>query len=276
MAKIGVRKMFYAKYTSDGVYTDGAQFGKISSFNFTPTVSSVKDYGDDVVAEIANELTGGTLSIEANQLTLEEKAYLLGHTYTAQDGLLINADDAAPYVGVGAIAVEMVGGVKKFVAKWYKKLMFKEPNDENATKQENVSFAHTSIEADVAPQENKDISHVQAFDSEAAAVTWLKAKANIEGGALEPLTVASEAGSTTGSTALTVSGHTLGSSESYVYTISTGAVSVEYGDDLSSWTDWDGDDEISSTTGLVITLAVVNNSDKAVAAGHATITVKAS
>lgn len=179
MAKIGVRKMFYAKYTSDGVYTDGAQFGKISSFNFTPTVSSVKDYGDDVVAEIANELTGGTLSIEANQLTLEEKAYLLGHTYSAENGLLINADDVAPYVGVGAIGVELVGGEKAYVGKWYKKLMFKEPNDENATKQENVSFAHTSLEADVAPQENHDVSVVKTFGTEAAAVAWMKTQACI-------------------------------------------------------------------------------------------------
>lgn len=276
MAKIGVRKMFYAKYVTDGLYENGAQFGKISSFNFSPAISSVKDYGDDVVSEISNETTGGTLSIEANQLSLAERAFLLGHAYDAATGLIVNADDSAPYVGVGAISVELIGGVKAYVAKWYKKLMFKEPSDENTTKQETISFSHSTIEADVAPQENKDISHVQTFASEAAAVTWLKARACIEGGALEPLTVVSAAGSTTGYTALTVTGHTLGGSESYVYTINTGEVAVEYGDDLSSWTDWDGDDEISSTSGLVITLAVVDNSDKAVAVGHATITVKAS
>jgi hypothetical protein len=46
---------------------------------------------------------------------------------------------------------------------------------------------------------------------------------------------------------------------------------VNYNDDLSSWTDWDGDEEISATTGRVITVAVVNGSDKAVAVGHATV-----
>lgn len=181
MAKIGVRKMFYAKYTSDGVYTDGAQFGKISTFNFTPTASSVKDYGDDVVAEVANELSGGTLAIEANQLTIEERAYLLGHAYTEENGLIVKADDSAPYVGVGAMAVEMASGAKQFVAKWYNKLMFHEPNDENSTKQENVSFAHTSLEADVLPQEDYAISVSKVFETEAAAITWLKAKACIVG-----------------------------------------------------------------------------------------------
>lgn len=181
MAKIGVRKMFYAKYTSDGVYTDGAQFGKISTFNFTPTVSSVKDYGDDVVAEVSNEISGGTLAIEANQLTLEERAFLLGHTYTEEAGLTVKADDVAPYVGVGALSVELVSGAKQYVAKWYKKLMFKEPNDENATKQENVSFAHTSLEADVLPQTDYVISMAKVFETETAAVAWIKTQACITG-----------------------------------------------------------------------------------------------
>ena len=180
MAKIGVRKMFYAKWTADDTYTDGAQFGKISTFNFTPTTSSVKDYGDDIVAEVANEMSGGTLSIEANQLTLEERAFLLGHTYSAEDGLVVKADDQAPYVGVGAMSVEMASGVKQYVAKWYKKLMFREPNDENATKQENIAFAHTTIEADVIPQDtNYKVSHTKLFTTEAAALAWLQEQAGI-------------------------------------------------------------------------------------------------
>lgn len=180
MAKIGVRKMVYAKWTADDTYTDGAQFGKISTFNFTPTTSSVKDYGDDVVAEVANEMSGGTISIEGNQVTLEEKAFFLGHTYSAENGLEVKADDQAPYVGVGAMSVEMVGGVKQYVGKWYKKLMFHEPNDENTTKQENISFAHTTLEADVVPQEgDKGVSITKLFTTEAAALAWLKEKAGI-------------------------------------------------------------------------------------------------
>lgn len=179
MAKIGVRKMFYAKWTADDTYTDGAQFGKISTFNYTPTNSSVKDYGDDVVAEVANETSGGTLSVEANQITLEEKAFFLGHTYSAESGLVVKADDQAPYVGVGAVSVEKASGVTQYVGKWYKKLMFHEPNDENATKQENVAFAHTTIEADVVPQEDYAISVTKLFTTEAAAVAWLRSQAGI-------------------------------------------------------------------------------------------------
>lgn len=88
------------------------------------------------------------------------------------------------------------------------------------------------------------------------------------------LTVASAAGTTVGYTALTISDFTLGSGESYVYSVDAAGYVIPYGADLSSWTDWDGDDEISATTGQVITVAAVDGSDKAVAAGYTTVTAK--
>lgn len=94
----------------------------------------------------------------------------------------------------------------------------------------------------------------------------------------DALSVASAASaSATGKTALTVSGHTLRKGESYVYkTHATAAPVAKSGDDLSSgWTSWDGDDEISSTTGHKITVAVVNALSQCVAAGSADVTVKA-
>lgn len=99
---------------------------------------------------------------------------------------------------------------------------------------------------------------------------------------LAALTVASAASATsTGYTALTVSGHTLEAGESYLYKIdSTTAPKVALGDVLptsggSAWTAWDGDDEVSSTTGYKITVAVVDSFGQAVAAGSADVTVKA-
>lgn len=86
------------------------------------------------------------------------------------------------------------------------------------------------------------------------------------------LTVVSAAGSTTGKTALTVSGHTLGSSESYVYKVADSAQTVTYGDDLSEWTAWNGSADITAATGKKITVAVVNSDSEAVAAGSATVT----
>jgi len=95
-------------------------------------------------------------------------------------------------------------------------------------------------------------------------------------GKFDTLTVESEAGTAQGDTKLTVAGHTLESGESYVYkTNATAAPTVKLGGDLTGWTAWDGDDDITATTGHKITVAVKGADGTAVAAGSATVTAKA-
>lgn len=90
------------------------------------------------------------------------------------------------------------------------------------------------------------------------------------------LDVESEAGTAVGDTKLTVTGYTLQSGESYVYkTNATAAPTVKLGDDLTGWTAWDGDDDITATTDHKITVAVKGADGTAVAAGSATVTAKA-
>lgn len=97
-------------------------------------------------------------------------------------------------------------------------------------------------------------------------------------GNLIPLSVSSTASaSNTGKTKVTVSGYTLGSGETLKYKIdSSTAPAVTLGQtDWTGWTSWNGTDEISSTTGYKITVAVADNGGAAKAAGSADVTVKA-
>lgn len=93
---------------------------------------------------------------------------------------------------------------------------------------------------------------------------------------LEEITVVSAAGTAVGDTALTLSGYTPGSGESYVYKVATGtAPSVNYGEVPDyTWTPWDGTSDITAATGKKITVVSVNGDGKAVAAGSATVTAK--
>ena len=125
-----------------------------------------------------------------------------------------------------------------------------------------------------------------ALDSDAAsALTGIrvisaspKAVRPTLGRKFKALSVTSEASaSASGKTKLTVTGYTLGPGESYVYkTHATAAPEAKLGTDLSAgWTSWNGTDEISSTTGHKITVAVKDANVKCVAAGSADVTVKA-
>lgn len=86
------------------------------------------------------------------------------------------------------------------------------------------------------------------------------------------LTVSSVAGSTSGTTKLTVT-PTLTSGNSYRYL--RGAATPAVGAMLSSWTDWDGAADITAATGDILTVAEVDGSGAAVKAGIVTATAKA-
>ena len=187
MAKVGIRKVYVAKRTettASGVttvtYTDGMALGTTAGFNGAPNANDVTDYGDDHSVETDKTVTGGTLTMEQNNLTLEEKAYLLGHEIdsTSKD-LIYNADDIAPFLGIGAIGVSRRSGADVYVGKWYTKVQFGEPSDENATKEESTTFNHETIEGTIIIPEDKNWKAEQEFETEAAALTWLKGKAGI-------------------------------------------------------------------------------------------------
>ena len=88
--------------------------------------------------------------------------------------------------------------------------------------------------------------------------------------ALKSLAVTSEAGSTAGKTAVTVS-PAKGASNSYVYKVGDAPEVMSYGKDLSAWTDWDGSAEITAATGKILNMAEVDSNDKAVGFGFAVV-----
>lgn len=93
------------------------------------------------------------------------------------------------------------------------------------------------------------------------------------GGTLQALTVTSVAGTTTGTTKLTVT-PALAAGNSYRYQAGADVTLPVYGQDCSSWTAWGGTADITVTAGQKIVVAEVLGS-KARKAGSATVNIKA-
>lgn len=92
---------------------------------------------------------------------------------------------------------------------------------------------------------------------------------------LGELVVTSAAGATSGKTALTVAPE-LTSGNSYKYQTSASVTLPAYGQVLSEgWTDWDGSEEITATTGQQIAVVEVNADKQAMAGGVAKVTANA-
>lgn len=92
---------------------------------------------------------------------------------------------------------------------------------------------------------------------------------------LTSLTIVSAAGTAVGDTALTVSGYTLKSGESWKYKVGDTAATVLPGEVVSGWTAWDGDDDITAATDKKLALIAVNALGQAIAYGSCTVTAKA-
>lgn len=181
MAKIGFEYIVAAaldETVSKGLdtakYKEKKEIGPGASVNGSPTSSDVKDYGDDRVVETDASVTGGTLNLELNEPTEENEAWLLGHTYKKEEGnekgsIIRNTNDIAPYVGIGFVGKSRRGGKTVFKAKVYLKAQFKEPSDEYTTKQENVTFSHTTLEGNLYQLENGDWKTEKEFNDLAGA-----------------------------------------------------------------------------------------------------------
>jgi phi13 family phage major tail protein len=181
MAKVGMAYIVVAALKDQTpTYEKGQYLGASSKITGTPTASNVKDYGDDNVTETDTSVTGGTLNIELNEKTDDIYAFVLGHAKDTISGEVIsNAEDIAPFLGVGVVGKSKRSNKLKFTAKWYYKVQLKEPADEDSTKQENTAFAHTTLEGDMYKLDNGDWKAQKEFDTLTEAKTWLNTKAGI-------------------------------------------------------------------------------------------------
>lgn len=182
MAKKGIKYAVFAHATeaSDGTitYSEGKNISPVAGFNGSVNKASGKDYGDDRVVDSDSSVIGGTLSVELTDDEDDIYVYLLGHTKaTGSSGGTVTYDvaDTSPLCGCGAYGQSG----NKWVAKWYSLVKFSEPNDDNSTKAENVTFGHTTVEGDILIPKNGQWKFRETFATEAAAKSWLNSKAGI-------------------------------------------------------------------------------------------------
>lgn len=188
MAKIGFEYTVMGKLTAGTdtsltavEYTDGIYMGPNAAFNFSPNANDVKDYGDDRAVETDTSVIDGTVSVEHNELTTEQEAYMLGHSVGSDGEIVSNSTDIAPFLGVGFVGKSKRSGSYKYTAKFYPKVQFREPGDDNATKQDSTSFTHSTLEGNMFTLQNGDWREAKEFDSLAAAKSWLDDKVGVSG-----------------------------------------------------------------------------------------------
>lgn len=184
MAKIGLTNIWWAKLTEaeDGTPSyDGAKtFGKAVSCKVSVTNNDATLYAEDALAESDKSFNSASVTLGVADDDDTIFAPILGHTVKGSDGgngeMVRNANDVAPYIGLGRVITKMVGGVLRYKGEFLYKVKFSEPSQEDQTKGEKVDFKTPEIEGTAASLANGDWSAAQTFDTKDAAVSWVKDK----------------------------------------------------------------------------------------------------
>lgn len=185
MAKIGLTNIWWAKLTEaeDGAPTyDGAKtFGKAVSCKVSVTNNDATLYAEDALAESDKSFNSASVTLGVADDDDTVFAPILGHTVTeATEGkggeMVRNANDVAPYIGLGRVITKMVNGAMKYKGEFLYKVKFSEPSQEDQTKGEKVDFKTPEIEGSAASLANGNWSAAQTFDTKDAAVAWVKEK----------------------------------------------------------------------------------------------------
>lgn len=177
MAKIGLNNFRYSilSEASDGTPSyDGAKKpAKAVSCSVSITNNSATLYADDVLTESDTSFQSGTITMGIDDEDLQTMATLLGHDY--EDGEITrNANDVAPYVGVGRIVTKMVGGSYKYKVEFLYKVKFSEPSQDDSTKGESLEFNTSEIEGVIATLADGRWSKAETFDDKADAIDYLE------------------------------------------------------------------------------------------------------
>ena len=189
MAKIGLKYPVYALATETTTaisYASGAVLAKAISANIKIDVNNVNLYADDGIAEIDRSFKGGTITLNADDLSDAVKVALLGYTEGAAADAGISSKEMSAgssttpaTVGFGFYGKRIKSGVASWRAIWLKKVQFAEPAEDAKTKGESVEFQTPTLEGTILLAADGLWKEEGTFSSETNAKNWLDGKAGL-------------------------------------------------------------------------------------------------
>lgn len=184
MAKIGLTNLWWGKLTEreDGTPSYGGpqSFGKAVSTKVDVTNNDASLYAEDSLAESDKTFNSAkvTLGVADDDDTIF--APILGHKVKndveGKGEMVRNANDAAPYIGLGRVITKMVDGQMVYKGEFLFKVKFSEPSQDDQTKGEKVDFKTPEIEGTASSLANGDWSAAKTFDTKDKAIAWVKEK----------------------------------------------------------------------------------------------------
>ena len=197
MADIGLRYAAFARVQShtEGsaiTYGTGREIGMMISANVAITRNSNRLYANDVVAEEDNSISEAQITINTDDLTLDNEQYMCGTVKTGEgdSAHYEDTDEPAPLGGFGYIRVrsktDQATGIttRSYIATWWYKVRARIEAEAAQTKGQNLEWSTPTLimRAMGAYIDNSDklkFRDRQKFETYAAAKAFIDNYANI-------------------------------------------------------------------------------------------------
>ena len=226
-------------------------------------------YADDMAYYVTSANDGYSGTLEVAVIPDSYRKDVLGETEDETDKVLVENVSAEPKPH--ALLFEFAGDQKAVRHVLYN-CSATRPGVSGSTTNNTKEPSTETMNLTASPLPNGNTKARTTVDTPAAQYAgWYDAVWQ----PLGQLVVTSAAGATSGKTALTVAPE-LTRGNSYKYQTSAFVALPAYGQVLSEgWTDWDGSEEITATTGQQIAVVEVNADKQAMAGGVAKVTANA-
>lgn len=194
MAFVGLMYSLFAPIESEPQYApvvykkDAAVVvGKMIGADVTFTRNNQSLYGDDAECESDNSITGGTISINVDDVLEDAECVILGTIKEAEEGSTVpvydEVGDASPYGGFGYVRVRRKKGKTSYQANWLHKVQLGVANENSATKAGSVTYQTPTLTGPIMAVQNKadkkNHFRVKAvFETAAEAINWINKLGN--------------------------------------------------------------------------------------------------
>lgn len=189
MAFVGLKYAAFAPLISETpgqmpTYGEGVVVGKMIGADITYTRNSESLYADDAMSESDNSMTGGTISLNLDDVSDEANEVMLGMIHDEETGEYDETGDPSPNGGFGYIRVRSLRNKTDYIAFWIYKTQLGIASESAQTKTQNVSWQTPTVSGNImAAQPKADMKNHfrvrKVFDNEADAYAWINEKANI-------------------------------------------------------------------------------------------------
>lgn len=157
MATIGLDKLYYAPITEgengEETYGTPTKLAEAISVDMSIDVNEATLYADDGISESAREFSGGSITLNTNDIAASNLAAILGATVD-QNGVLVQTSEDTPKPVAIAFKAKKANGKYRYF--WIYRVLFGTPSTSLQTKGDSIDFQTPTIEGTIMPRKKAD------------------------------------------------------------------------------------------------------------------------